>query len=167
MIFVCSFTLLFIFSIDVYTCTDFLTRKAMGLLQFHDKPYMFQRSAYWKMPWFMDHPSATAPWNQDTRREAPHLTCDCIHISSQIPWLRPQTQVWLGPKDGAQCQGNWGCLKFLSRYTLTASPSLGKQAGESCDWTVILVISSEEVHNTPCLELEHRCLVVRDCGNGI
>lgn len=37
-----------IFSIDVYICTVFLTRKVMGLLQFHDKPYMFQRFAYWK-----------------------------------------------------------------------------------------------------------------------
>ena len=48
-----------------------------------------------------------------------------------------------------------------------SSPSLGKQAGESCGWIVILVSSSEEVYNAPCLELEHKCLVVRDCGNGI
>ena len=136
MIFVCSFTLLFIFSIDVYTCTDFLTRKAMGLLQFHDKPYMFQRSAYWKMPWFMDHPSATAPWNQDTRREAPHLTCDCIHISSHLPQkptaalqtvpssLKPDPQIgtgdhpqlqlwgsyWFSPLHSAHDQGSGSCI---------------------------------------------------------
>lgn len=72
----------FIFSIDVYTCTDFLTRKVMGLLQFHNKPYIFQRFAYWKMPWFMDHPSPTAPWNQDTRREAsPHLWLHSYRLS--------------------------------------------------------------------------------------
>lgn len=32
----------------IHICTVFLTRKVMGLLQFHDKPYMFQRFAYWK-----------------------------------------------------------------------------------------------------------------------
>ena len=33
--------------------------------------------------------------------------------------------------------------------------------------SVILVSSLEEVHNAPCLELEQRCLMGRDCGDGI
>lgn len=41
----------------------------------------------------------------------------CMHISSQILWLRPQTLVWLGPRDRLQHQGYWAASNSHPTWT--------------------------------------------------